>query len=50
MWCSLLGQELLICIQHDVQIELLLQQHQAVMAEALDGTHGRDLAHPATHT
>lgn len=45
----LLGQELLVGVEHDVQVELLLQQHQAVVAEALDGAHGRNLAHPAPH-
>lgn len=44
---SLLGKELLVSIEHDMQIELLLQQHEAVVAEALDGTHGSNLAHPA---
>ena len=45
--CGLLGQELLVSIEHDMQVELLLQQHEAMVAEALDGAHGRDLAHPA---
>ena len=45
--CSLLSQELLVSIEHDMQIELLLQQHQAVVAETLDGSHGCNLAHPA---
>lgn len=43
---SLLGQELFVGIEHDMQVELLLQQHEAVVAEALDGAHGSDLAHP----
>ena len=46
--CSLLSQKLLVSIEHDMQVELLLQQHQSVMAEALDGAHGGNLAHPAT--
>ena len=45
--CSLLSQELLVSIEHDMQVELLLQQHQAVVAETLDGSHGCNLAHPA---
>ncbi len=45
--CSLLSQELLVSIEHDVQVELLLQQHQAVVAETLDGSHGCNLAYPA---
>ena len=48
MGCSLLSQELLVSIEHDMQVELLLQQHQPMMAEALDGAHGGNLAHPAT--
>lgn len=44
---SLLGQELLVSVEHDMQVELLLQQHEAVVAEALDGAHGSNLAHPA---
>ena len=28
VWCTLLGQELLVSIEHHVQVELLLQQHQ----------------------
>ena len=43
---SLLGKELLVSIEHDMQVELLLQQHEAVVAEALDGAHGSNLAHP----
>lgn len=43
---SLLGKELLVSIQHDMQVELLLQQHEAMVAEALDGAHGSNLAHP----
>lgn len=45
---SLLSKELLVSIEHDMQVELLLQQHEAVMAEALDGAHGSNLAHPAS--
>lgn len=48
MGCGFLSQELLVSIEHDMQVELLLQQHQPVMAEALDGAHGSNLAHPAT--
>ena len=29
-----------------MQVELLLQQHEAMVAEALDGAHGSNLAHP----
>lgn len=29
--CSLLTEELLVCVQHDVQVELLLQQDEPVM-------------------
>lgn len=44
---SLLSQELLVSVEHDVQVELLLQQHKAMMAEALDGAHRCYLTHPA---
>ena len=44
---SLLSQELLVSVEHDVQVELLLQQHEAMMAEALDGAHRCYLTHPA---
>ena len=47
VWRCLLSQELLVRIQHDMQIELLLQQHEPMVAEALDGAHSSDLAHPA---
>lgn len=33
-----------------MQVELLLKKHKTVMAEALDGTHGCNLAHPATQS
>ena len=42
-----LSQELLVSIEHDVQVELLLQQHQPMMTKALDGAHGCNLAHSA---
>ena len=44
---GLLREELLVGIQLLVQAELLLQQHQAVVAERLGGAHGRDPQHPA---
>lgn len=47
---SLLGKELLVSIEHDMQVELLLQQHEAMVAEALDGAHGSNLAHPVCLT
>ena len=47
VWGSLLRQELLVRIKHNVQVEFLLQQHEAVVTEALNGAHSRDLAHPA---
>ena len=45
--CRLLGKELLVSVEHDMQVELLLQQHEAVVTEALDWAHGCNLAHPA---
>lgn len=46
MRSTLLRQKLLVRVQHDVQVELLLQKLQSVVAEALDGPHGRDLQNP----
>ena len=43
---GLLGKELLVSIEHDMQIKLLFQQHEAMVAEALDGAHGSNFAHP----
>mmetsp|Transcript_19321 Transcript_19321/g.48599 ORF Transcript_19321/g.48599 Transcript_19321/m.48599 type:complete len:215 (+) Transcript_19321:1032-1676(+) len=45
VWGSLLRQKLLIRIKHAVQVELLLQQLQAMVAQRLDGPHGDDLQH-----
>ena len=44
---GLLRQELLVCVHHHVQVELLLQQHQPVEAEAAHRPHRLDLQHPA---
>ena len=40
MWRCLLGEELLICIEHCIEVELLLKQHKSVVSKALDRPQG----------
>lgn len=43
-----LGEELLVRVQLLVQAELLLQQHQAVVAQRFGRAHRADAQYPAT--
>lgn len=43
VWRALLRLELLVAVEHDVEVELLLQQHQTGVAERLDRAKGRHL-------
>jgi hypothetical protein len=47
---AFLGKELLVGIQHDMEVKLLLQKLQAMMTEAFHRTHCSYFQHPAQET
>lgn len=46
VWCCLLRSVLLVRVEHGVQVELLLQEHEPVVAVALHRANGTEAQHP----